>query len=304
MSSSLGYGDFFEGCDEPSATTVTDCFSESDSVSCSTDPFWEGVKLSAGGSASNATDEITEPELSVSEDEARTSKPVANEGRDRDDDISRHSGAFENRSASRKRRSARLSDEGLTPDVAEDVPKEGTSETRPLFPKKVKKIIAKPAVWVDPFNNSDPKMRRDYIAYCTTCELWLGDESDPDIRRKYNEHRRTPVHINKYKDAMSWDYTKPLGCAGPRVIHNLARQKAGTKTGLCYLRHRGPGATLNSPLLQEHKMFSAGLSELRIYRGRIRPTNLGILRATVHAYSITLLKAVGELVQELADGRL
>ncbi|KAF6749218.1 hypothetical protein DFP72DRAFT_1073345 [Ephemerocybe angulata] len=85
----------------------------------------------------------------------------------------------------------------------------------PLTPPRVRKINAKPAVWADPHNSTDPKMHRNYIAYCTTCKEWLGDESDPDIRAKYVKHRRTARHTKLYKDAMSWDYTTPLNVPKP-----------------------------------------------------------------------------------------
>ncbi|KAF6744559.1 hypothetical protein DFP72DRAFT_857352 [Ephemerocybe angulata] len=216
MSSSLSYDGFFEGCDYSgtSATSLTDGWASA----------WDEPRLAAGGSSSIATDEITEPDSAISEDGARTSEHLAGKGnlKDVDDDNRRHFGASEKtalHSASQKR----CLSGALTPDAAEEdngknsrISKERTSETRPLSHKKVKKIIAKPAVWNDPFESSDSKMRRDYIAYCTTCELWLGDESNPKIRRKYNEHRRTPLHIRKYKDVMSWDYTTPLGRSGCR----------------------------------------------------------------------------------------
>ncbi|KAF6765298.1 hypothetical protein DFP72DRAFT_839155 [Ephemerocybe angulata] len=209
MSSSVSFGSFFDGCDDSGTSATSEGWARA----------WDVPRLAVGGNASNATDEITEPDSAVSEEGSFISKHWAGKGKDVDDDNRRHSGATEKtalRSASQKRRLPGA----LTPGAAEEdngkkgrISKERTSETRPLSPKKVKKIFAKPAVWVDPFMSSDPKMRRDYIAYCTTCELWLGDESDPKIRRKYNEHRRTPVHIKKYKDAMSWDYTTPLGHA-------------------------------------------------------------------------------------------
>ncbi|KAF6764600.1 hypothetical protein DFP72DRAFT_840634 [Ephemerocybe angulata] len=194
MSSSVSFGSFFDGCDDSGTSATSEGWASA----------WDVPRLAVGGSASNATDEITEPDSAVSENEACTSKPVAQQGEDGDVDIRRHSGASKktsSRSVLRRRRSVRLSGEVIkarTSDVAAEVltfciqkdeekkdhaPKERTAETRPLSPE-VKKIFAKPAVWVDPFKSSDPKMRRDYIAYCTTCELWLGDESDPNIRRK------------------------------------------------------------------------------------------------------------------------
>ncbi|KAF6746412.1 hypothetical protein DFP72DRAFT_1050795 [Ephemerocybe angulata] len=288
MSSSPSDG-FFDGWDDTvigtTATSVTDGFSEPDSLNARVDDFCDEVRQAVGGSASNATDELTEPDPSVSEGGARTIKPLAEQGKDVDDDIRPLSGASAaRRPESQKRRSMRPSGEVMkvrTSDVAAEVltfciqkdeekkgrfSKERTSETRPLSPKNVK-IVAKPAVWNDPFMSSDPKMRRDYIAYCTTCELWLGDESEPRIRRMYNEHRRTPVHIEKYKDAMDWNYTTPLGRSGEiGETNNSISRHADIYSPLCY----------NELVLGERTKTGDGIARFpRLPKSLIFPTSRG-----------------------------